>query len=95
LTLVSFINLKFITRKLCLPNKSSHSGFIIDTYSEADSTIETSLQIKTLTTQTEVCQAIVDKLGAFFSGSRANALEKTDLYIFVLSFLTQICKYKN
>jgi hypothetical protein len=36
-----------------------------------------------LTTQTEVCQAIVDKLGAFFSGSRANALEKTDLYIFV------------
>jgi hypothetical protein len=39
--------------------------------------------LKTLTTQTEVCQAIVDKLGAFFSGSRANALEKTDLYIFV------------
>jgi len=24
-----------------------------------------------LTTQTEVCQAIVDKLGAFFSGSRS------------------------
>jgi len=44
-------------------------------------------------TQTEVCQAIVDKLGAFFSGSRANALEKTDLYIlYILSFLTQICK---
>ena len=48
-----------------------------------------------LTTQTEVCQAIVDKLGAFFSGSRANALEKTDLYIFVRSFVTQICKYKT
>ena len=50
-----------------------------------------------LTTQTEVCQAIVDKLGAFFSGSRANALEKDWLvyFLYILSFLTQICKYKN
>jgi hypothetical protein len=40
-----------------------------------------------LTTQTEVCQAIVDKLGAFFSGSRANALEKTDLYFVYTEFL--------
>ena len=46
-------------------------------------------------TQTEVCQAIVDKLGAFFSGSRANALEKTDLYFvysefFKLRFVNKI-----
>jgi c-di-GMP-related signal transduction protein len=63
--------LKFIPEILFA--KSSQSGFIVGTYSEADSTIETSLQInfKTLTTQTEVCQAIVDKLGAFFSGSRS------------------------
>ncbi len=36
-------------------------------------------------TQTEVCQAIVDKLGAFSLAPKANALEKTDLYIFVYS----------
>jgi len=38
-------------------------------------------------TQTEVCQTIVDKLGAFLSGSRANALEKTDLYFVYPEFL--------
>jgi hypothetical protein len=40
-----------------------------------------------LTTQTEVCQAIVDRLGAFFSGSKANTLEKTDLYFVLTEFL--------